>query len=664
MTSWRGVGASVWFALLTACAAAAPGADAPGRRDVAGEWPAYGGAAANRFSPLAEIDRGNVTRLAPAWTYHTGAGVGAAQPEMSFEATPIVLDGTMYLSTPAGQVIALVPETGAVRWRYDAHVDIHAGFGDFANRGVSAWTDASAGTGVACRRRIFAATVDARLTALDAATGRPCEGFGARGVVDLKHGLRNAPDDGSEYEETSPPAVVNGVVVVGSGVSDNNRTEAASGEVRGFDARTGALRWTWDPVPQDSTDPAYATWRGPRAHHTGAANAWSVITADTARGLVFVPTGSPSVDYWGGTRLGDNRYANSITALRASSGRVVWSFQTVHHDLWDYDNAAPPLLVTLHRDGRDVAAVLQATKTGMLYVLDRDTGKPIVPVEERPVPASDVPGEVASATQPFSTLPPLGLHTLNRDSLFGLTPEDLAACRATMRRMRYDGIFTPPSTRGTIVLPSNVGGVAWGGVAFDPARQIAVMPVSRIAAEIELLDSTKADLAALRSRPARIAEQYVHMQGTPYVLHRALFVSPHNIPCTPPPFGAMVALDLRSGKKLWEVPLGDMAGLAPEGKGDALRGLGSVVLGGPMATAGGLVFIAGTVDRRIRALDIETGRELWSAPLPAGGRASPMTYRGADGRQYVAIAAGGGGPFGRGDALVTFALPAAAGARP
>jgi quinoprotein glucose dehydrogenase len=622
-----------------------------------GDWPAYGGdAGGSRFSPLTRVHRGNVAALRVAWTFHTGeARRGGMLHHASFEATPLVVDGTMYLSTPGGLVIALAPETGRVRWRFDARVDSTTHFGDYVSRGVSTWLDPAARPGSACRRRILVATVDARLIALDGGTGRPCAGFGTRGTVDLRQGLRNPPAFAGEYEETSPPAVVRGLVIVGSGVADNSRTDAASGEVRAFDARSGALVWTWDPVPQSPDDAAYSTWRGPEAHRTGAANAWSVIAADSAHDLVFVPTGSPSVDYFGGGRLGDNHYANSIVALRATTGHVVWHFQTVHHDLWDYDNASPPALVTVRRGGRAIPAVLQATKTGMLFVLDRETGRPIFPVEERPVPRSTVPGEEAAATQPFSTLPLLSPHRFLPDSAFGVSPERRAACRAHVAALRNEGAFTPPSMEGTLALPSNIGGAQWGGVAYDSSRGIVVVPVNRIAAEVRLVDTAGLRMDTLDMSESRIGENWTRMHGTPYVMHRMLLFGPDNVPCTPPPFGTLVAIQLGSGRKLWEVPLGDMSGLA---KVPALRGMGSPNLGGPIATAGGLVFIAATVDRQLRAFDIETGREVWSAPLPAGGKATPMTYLGADGRQYVAIAAGGdGGGFGRDDALVAFALP-------
>src|SRR5947207_4590100 len=355
-----------------------------------GDWPAYGhDVFGSRYSPLTQISRDNVPRLTVAWTYRTGEiAEGKTNAPPKFEATPLVVDGVMYISTPFGKAIALDPAMGKELWRYDSRAASQTHWGDFASRGVSTWVDSSAAANATCRRTIYLGTIDARIVALDAKRGTPCEAFGDHGSITLRSGLRNAPFEKAEYELTSPPAIVNGVLVSGSAISDNNRTDAASGEVRGFDARTGALRWSWDPIPRDSADPAWGSWRGAMAHTTGAANAWAVIAADSARDLVFVPTGSASPDYFGGERAGDNRYANSIVALRASTGKVVWHFQTVHHDLWDYDNASPPALVTVTHDGKRIDVVLQATKRGELFVLDRDTGKPVFPVEEKPVPAS------------------------------------------------------------------------------------------------------------------------------------------------------------------------------------------------------------------------------------------------------------------------------------
>ena len=612
-------GLGAYPCLAAAAAALALGCATPASRGPlpVEEWPAYGGdPLGSRYSPLAGIDRENVARLAPVWTYHTGEPLPTPDRRRSLEVTPIVVNGVMFISTPLGKVMALDPVTGQERWRYDARVDPSTRFGDFASRGVSAWRD-----------RIVVATVDARLIALDAATGRLIPTFGDGGIVDLRRGLRNTPFEFAEYEITSPPAVINDFLVVGSAVADNNRTDAASGEVRAYDARTGTLRWTWDPVPQNAADPVHATWRGAGGHRTGAANTWSVIAADAERDMVYVPTSAPSPDYFGGERIGENRYANSIVALRASTGQVVWHFQTVHHDLWDYDNASPPLLATV----RGQPSVIITTKTGMMFVLNRETGAPVFPVEERPVPASTVPGEIASATQPFSSLPPLSPHSWN-----GETTDSL--CRSLVRPLRNEGIFTPPSLEGTLVIPSNIGGAHWGGLTFDPRRQLAVVPVNRLAAMVQLIPADAANVDSLRRERSRIGYEDTRMRGTPYIMRRKILFVPPGIPCTPDPPGALVAIDLRTGTKAWETPL------PPQ-------------LGGPISTAGGLVFLAATIDGIFRAFDIESGRELWRWQLPGGGKATPMTYRGADGKQYVVIAASGDGETWKAsDAIVAFTL--------
>jgi len=623
-----------------------------------GNWEVYGrDAAGTRYSPLTQITRRNVARLKPAWNFHTGevqVNTGRGRPP-ALEATPLVVFGTMFVSTPVGRVYALDAATGKTKWRYDTNVDPTRGYGDFASRGVAFWRVASGDLDAKCAQRIFVGSIDARLTALDAGTGAKCTDFGDQGTIDLRRGLRIPPFEFQAYELTSPPTVIGDLVVTGSAIGDNSRPGTASGEVRAWDARTGALRWTFDPIPQDSTSSVFAAgWRDSSAAKTGAANVWSVIVADPARDLIFLPTSSPAPDYYGGLRLGDNRYANSVVALRASTGKVVWHFQTVHHDLWDYDNASPPLLATVQGQ----PAVLQATKSGMLFVLNRETGVPIFPAEERPVPKSDVPGEEAWPTQPhglqISTAPwrvPL---------VWGPTAKDSLWCHEQIAGLRFEpSMFVPPSTRGTYVLPSNIGGAHWGGMAADERRGIAVVPVNTVAAMVQLIPAEGINRDSVhRQDAARGISDFedTRMRGTPYYMRRRLILGPSGLPCTPPPFGLLVGINLKDATIQWRVPLGTMPLPAGATAPKNPRGLGSLNLGGPIVTASGLVFIGATLDRAFRAYDVETGQQLWRAALTAGARATPMTYE-AKGRQFVAISAGGGGPFGAGDAIIAYALP-------
>ena len=622
------------------------------------DWPNYGRTpGGDRHSPLKQIDRANVASLTLAWEYKTGeAGIETGNPT-ALEATPLVVDGVMYLSTPLGKVIALDPVSGQQKWVRDVAVKRDRHFGDWVSRGVSYWRDSRAKAAAPCSRRIFFGAVDARMIALDVATGEYCGDFGKNGVVDLVPLLRNQPSYGDEYEQTSPPAVIGDLIVAGSAVADNSSTVGSSGEVRAFDARTGALRWTWNPVPQDPADPAYETWKGDAAHRSGGANTWSIIAADPKRDLVFLPTTSPAVDYYGGTRLGDNRYANSIVALRASTGKMVWHFQTVHHDLWDYDNASPPALITLP-DGK--AAVLQGTKTAQLFALDRQTGASLFPITELEVPKSDIPGEVTSPTQPVSSLWN-GIRTLTASDIWGATPEDLAECRARFATLRYDGPFTPPSERGSVQLPANIGGAHWGGVAYDSERGIAIVPNNRLAAVVKLIPrETWKTMKDKLTSGERVGKEFTDMRGTPYIMQREIWLSSKRSPCTAPPFGSLTAISLKTGKTLWEVPLGTAEGLDKIGLPTMAGETGMVNLGGAITTAGGLVFIGATLDAYVRAFDVDTGKELWKYKLPAGGKATPMTYRGADGRQYVVISAGGDGKsWGKADSVMAFALPKA-----
>jgi quinoprotein glucose dehydrogenase len=619
-----------------------------------GDWGHYGrDPGGQRFSPLDAINRGNVAKLEVAWTFRTG---DAYTPQRSrptaHEATPLYVDGTLYLSTPLGRVIALDPTTGRERWSFDGKAPRDKGYGDFASRGVSSW---ASGAG---ERRIIVATIDARLIALDAKTGTPAAGFGESGTVDLRKGLRIAPAGFADYQQTSPPAIVGDTIVVGSSVADNGSTRMPSGEVRGFDAATGALKWTWDPIPQGAGDVGADTWKEQSATRTGAANAWSIIVSDPQRGLVFVPTSSPSPDYFGGERKGHNLFANSVVALGARTGERVWHFQTVHHDLWDYDVASPPLLFDFTRDGRTTAAVAVMSKTGHLFILNRETGVPLIPVEERAVPKSDVPGEESSPTQPFPTAPAsLARTTLRADEAWGLTDEDRAWCRETMSRLRTEGFFTPPSLGGTLVTPGNVGGMAWGGAAYDRRLDALILPVNNLAAEVRLIPRDKVEEERKAGRLSGDFE-FAPQRGTPYGMVRRFLLAPKaKLPCTPPPWGTLTAVKASTGAVLWQVPLGQFGGA--ESLPEATQ-WGSIALGGPIATAGGLVFTAGTLEAAIYAFDSETGKRLWKGVLPTSARATPMTYQGPDGRQYVVISAGGHGtPIGPplGDHVVAFALP-------
>jgi quinoprotein glucose dehydrogenase len=444
---------------------------------------------------------------------------------------------------------------------------------------------------------------------------------------------------------TSPPAVVDDLVVAGSAIDDNGRVDMPSGVVRAFDTRTGAPRWSWDPIPQKPpAGTTSATW------NTGAANAWSVMAVDPERDLVFVPTGSASPDYYGGLRVGDDKWADSIVALHAKTGELAWGFQLVHHDLWDYDTASPPLLATVTHDGKRVPVVIQGNKTGMLYVLNRDTGVPVFPVEERPVPQSDVPGEKTSPTQPFPvTPPPLVPQKMAADDAWGPTPADREACRAAIAKLRNEGIFTPPSVQGTLAIPGNLGGMNWSGYAFDPEHDLLLVNMNNLPARVRLIPQDK---VKDNTEDGELGRQ----RGAPYAMLRRFLQSPSDLPCGVPPWGTLTAVDMNEGKVRWQVPLGNMHDFG--GKHGTVPP-GSISLGGSIVTAGGLVFIAGTTEPHIRAFDVETGKELWSAEIPASGNATPMTFS-SGGKQFVVVAAGGHRAIteeGQGDALVAFALP-------
>ncbi|WP_246176902.1 pyrroloquinoline quinone-dependent dehydrogenase [Parvibaculum sedimenti] len=622
------------------------------------EWDHYGGdAGGQRHVEADAITPANVGGLGEAWRFQTGELVDKSdevKKRYAFEGTPILVGGSLIFCTPFNRIIALDPATGAQRWSYDPHVALDRKPGNqYVCRGVAYWEVAKASADRACATRIFMGTVDGRLIALDARSGKPCTGFGRDmaklGIVDA--GADRALVWPGEFQMTSPPVVARDTVIVGSSISDNRRVDAPKGTVRAFDARTGALKWGFDPVARGSAEKP-GSWPAGAAEHTGQANVWAPISVDETRGLVFLPTSSPSPDFFGGLRKGNNDYADSVVALKAETGEVVWSFQTVHHDVWDYDLPAQPTLATLTRDDKPVDVVIQVTKTGFMFVLERDTGKPFFGVEERPVPQSAVAGEALSPTQPFPVKPPaLVPQKLEKGGAWGVAWFDKRACNAKLDRVRSDGLFTPPSTQGTLIYPFTGGGANWGGMSFDPVRKIAIINVNRAGHIVTLFPAAEYRARRAADLKAEISPQ----EGAPYGMERDLFLSPLGLPCTPPPWGTLVAVDLNDGTIKWNHPFGTIRDLAPV---PLPLEWGVPNCGGPLTTKTGLVFIGATMDNYLRAFDIESGKELWKGRLPAGGQATPMSYA-WKGRQYVVIAAGGHARSGTklGDYVIAYALP-------
>jgi quinoprotein glucose dehydrogenase len=614
-----------------------------------GRWAdATGDGGGRRYSPLTQINRGNVANLKVVWTYHTGHPARADEWGVySLQTTPILVAGNLIGCTHRMEVFALDPETGKERWHFDPKMPRAVAAGTINKcRGVAAWTDPEAPSEATCKMRILHAA-GLNLYALDAKTGKLCEGFGTGGVTGLKVSGLAFPD---ELTLRGPGAIINDIVIFGSSMVDSYRRAAPSGKVRAFDVRTGALRWDYDPIPRDPSDPAYASWYNDSAKTAGASNVWSRVSVDPEHNLVFLPTTSPANDYYGGDRPGDDRWSDSLIALDATTGRQVWAFQTTHHDIWDRDLPSQPILVDIEKDGAKIPAVVQLTKQSFVFVFNRLTGKPIYPIEERPVPQnSDVPGEWLSPTQPFPTvIPPLSPITLTPDQAWGFTPLDRYACRKKIEQYRNDGTYAPLSLRGTLIVPSLAGGSNWGGGAIDAATNLMVVPTLALPGLLRLVPR-EADHGTAEPGVGRFA-----MNGSPYVAYASFLLSPIGAPCSAPPWSRLTAIDLNTGKIKWMATLGSIerqAWYAP-----ALM-LGSPTSGGAIITGGHLVFIGASTDHKFRAFDLDTGEILWTAILPAPGMATPMTYT-MNGRQYVVIAAGGNQIFHPdfGDSLVAFAL--------
>lgn len=591
------------------------------------DWPYYGGdQGGSRYSPLDQIDRSNVSKLKVAWEWKTGE---APMPELKttpgmFEVTPVEIGGVLYLSTPYNRVVALDASSGRELWSYDpkAYTDGQPPNGTgFVHRGVGAWRDGG-------KLRILINS-RAKLIELDAATGKPVQQFGDNGVVDLVAGLRWQTDP-KRYTNTSPVVVYKDLVMVGNGVGDRlTYKQDPPGDVRAFSARTGKLVWTFHTVPMKGEFGA-DTWEGDAASYTGHTNVWAPITLDESRGLVYLPVSTPSNDFYGGARHGANLFAESLVCLDAATGKRKWHYQIVHHGLWDYDLASPPELVTIHPGGRAVDAVVQLTKTGWAFVFDRVTGKPVWPIEERPVPASDVPGEKAWPTQPVPTKPPaFEEQGVTLDDAFDLTPELKAEAQEAMKKYRIGPIFTPPSLEGTLMRPGTIGGANWGGGAFDPATGILY------------IKSTNQGFIAKVAKPQHTSEVDAEYSG---VLSGTSATFHNGLPLLKPPYGHLTAIDLNKGEIVWQAPLGDNFRLR---NNPALKDVklpehfGAEGAAGCVVTKGGVIFVSGG-DTEFHAIDASNGKELWSYAFGRRSTATPMTYRGKDGRQFVVIASGVG----------------------
>jgi glucose dehydrogenase len=597
------------------------------RQNVDGDWPSFGrDAGARRYSPLMQITPENVARLELAWSFDTGA--------RNLQVTPIVANGLMYL-TGGTKVFALEPESGKQVWRFDAPSSA-------ARRGVAYWP----GDGTV-PPRIFSGIGGGRLVALDAMTGEPVTGFGDNGFVDLKASIRGVD---AAFMLDSPPVIYRNILITGGSNTEGEPSLGLYGDIRGWDARSGRLLWSFHTVPRNG-EPGVETWEGESWKNRSGTNAWTYMTVDVERGLVFAATGSPTSDFYGADRKGNNLYGNSLIALDANTGRLTWFHQLVHHDIWDWDLPAAPTLIEVIKNGRRIPAVAQMTKMSTLFIFDRVKGEPLFGMEERPVPQSDLPGEQSSPTQPFPLQPPpLARTTFDPGTdLYSLTPEHAAYCRDLWdtNGMYTKGMFTPPALDRTMVMfPSTLGGGNWSGLSYDPARGLVFTNIMNLG-----------QVARMERRTELVESRGPYKRSSPSGSAYARFWNPKTrVPCSPPPFGELVAVDINRASVAWRVPLGVFDDLKARG----VDRTGTPNIGGTIATASGLIFIGATIDDRFRAFDARTGAVLWETTLEASAHATPMTFMGRNGRQYLVIAAGGDGLLQSvpGQKIVAFALPA------
>ena len=611
-----------------------------------------------KFSPLQQINKDNVANLEKAWEYHTGdiPPKGIKNALIAAEDQPSMIEGNLVVCSTTRKVIALDPASGQERWKFDPKDPLESKkIGLRKCRGISHWIDNQAADGTACKSRIFLGTADYRLIAIDAKNGKPCDDFGDHGSVKMP-GSKPELFPG-ELLATSNPAIVNDVVVVGSVVADGQRVDAPSGRVLAYDARSGKPVWQFDPVPRDPADPAMKSW-GKGTASSGGGNVWSSMAVDQKLDLVYLPTTSASGDFYGGSRPGNNNYTTSVVALHGKTGAVAWHYQVVHHNVFDYDVPSQPMLIDYpNKDGKLVPALVQNTKMGLIFVFDRETGEPLVPIEERKVPQTGkAEGEVLSPTQPFPVgMPAVMPQSFSLDDTWGFTPVDKYLCRKQVEKLNYGSIYTPASEQGTVFVPSSGGGPNWGGGAYDPVSHIMVVPSNRVAlvVKLERRENVKLDGAQAIESGGPMAFPNT---GTPYVTKIQPLLSPLGAPCTAPPWAALTAVDLVNKKIVWEVPLGSIHKMSPIPMSKEIL-LGTPGAGGPLMTATGLVFIGYTLDDSIRAFDLKTGNVLWKAELPAAGMSVPVTYE-AGGEQYIVIAAGGHTMYGStmGDSVVAFKL--------